>query len=256
MKLNTEGELLFFNLFFGGGIMGTQAVIIVGDRFFWASHDGDPEAIVPELVSAIKEAKKLSKATGQSLLRVLAHLLYDDIDGWEPVNEVEAAGIAGYEYTVEEDGTIIVSGDVDFEDLVEEVKYSIENLQLTYAVDEDKEAVKIYFNYEVEKLEDGTPRRPITDYLDGKSALAKVYSDEGYVHVSWMLEDGSVISFEDIWCNYPRTSLCTWNSVEEYAGAISKVDWIVRELTGEDVDPEDEESTKNARNKLLELLKQ
>lgn len=67
----------------------------------------------------------------------------------------------------------------------------------------------------------------IPSYLDDKGCLLRVFSFEGgYVHQSWLLSENEVISYESIPDNYPSGTLCVWDSLEEYADAISSVSWI------------------------------
>ena len=70
----------------------------------------------------------------------------------------------------------------------------------------------------------------IPEYLNEKDALVKVYHEDGYIHVSWLLENGTVISFEDIPGNYPRSSLCVWKDIREYIDGIKGVNWIIESL--------------------------
>jgi len=67
----------------------------------------------------------------------------------------------------------------------------------------------------------------IPEVLETKGALKHVVSPEGYIHVSWKLPDGKVISFEYIHVNWPQGSLVVWDSVEEYEKAIEDVEWVM-----------------------------
>lgn len=65
------------------------------------------------------------------------------------------------------------------------------------------------------------------DYLSSRDCLLQVNCfEESYVHQSWLLPDGKVISFEDIPDNYPSGSLAIWESVDDYIDGIAEVGWI------------------------------
>jgi len=69
----------------------------------------------------------------------------------------------------------------------------------------------------------------LDEFKDSKSALVCVCCEEG-IHVSWMLEDGKIISFEFVYANYPPASFCVWEDLEEYLEAIQDVDWIINNI--------------------------
>lgn len=67
-------------------------------------------------------------------------------------------------------------------------------------------------------------------YLDDKCCLLKVETEiDQYVHQSWLLPEGQVISYENIPTNYPSGSLVVWESLEEYIDTIKDVEWINNE---------------------------
>jgi hypothetical protein len=72
----------------------------------------------------------------------------------------------------------------------------------------------------------------LPEYMSDKEAMVKVYDEAGYIHVAWKLQNGAIISFEDIPQNYPRSNMCVWKDLEEYIEGISGVDWIVRSILG------------------------
>ncbi len=67
------------------------------------------------------------------------------------------------------------------------------------------------------------------NYLETKQAYKHVVTPGGYLHVSWLLPDDKVVSFEYVPESYPAGSLCMWSSKHQYDHAISDVDWINEE---------------------------
>ena len=83
--------------------MATRAVIVAGSKYFYVPHDGYPTAVVPDLVSLLKEAAKVSERTGRNVVKELSYLIFDD-EVWEPITELDAANAPkDYEYFVRDD---------------------------------------------------------------------------------------------------------------------------------------------------------
>jgi len=62
--------------------------------------------------------------------------------------------------------------------------------------------------------------------LETKHAHRHVYTESGYIHVSWILDGGKVIAFEYIPDNYPCGGIVVYDSVEEYDANIADIHWI------------------------------
>lgn len=59
-----------------------------------------------------------------------------------------------------------------------------------------------------------------------KNCLLKVHTPDGnYLHQSWE-QDGKVVVYENMPCNYPAGYLSVFDSLEAYFDAIKRVDWI------------------------------
>lgn len=65
-------------------------------------------------------------------------------------------------------------------------------------------------------------------FLDSKSAILFVRTEEGKTHIAWENDD-KVISFEDCPSNYPSASLVVWENKRKWLNAISGVEWICRD---------------------------
>lgn len=62
--------------------------------------------------------------------------------------------------------------------------------------------------------------------LTDKYSLLKVISYENFIHQSWLLETGEVLTYENIPVNYPAGGIVVFDSTEEYVEAIKDVGWI------------------------------
>jgi len=70
----------------------------------------------------------------------------------------------------------------------------------------------------------------IPEVLEDKEALViSRWNDNNCVHVSWMLQNLTVISFEYLPLGYPSVSLSVWNSASEYMDTIKDIEWIPEE---------------------------
>lgn len=68
------------------------------------------------------------------------------------------------------------------------------------------------------------------DFQTSRDAVAYIYNDDGYIHVSWEVGNGQILSFEVIPVNYPPGSYKLWDSEEEYVDAIKEVSWIMDKM--------------------------
>lgn len=66
----------------------------------------------------------------------------------------------------------------------------------------------------------------IPDFLETRDALVHTYTNDDYLHISWKIPDGSIISFEYIPDSYPAGSLKLWESVDDYYNEIINIGWI------------------------------
>lgn len=64
-------------------------------------------------------------------------------------------------------------------------------------------------------------------YMDSKSSLIDTLSDHDYIHTSWELSNGKIISYENIWANYPRSSIIIHDSIDEYIDCIN-INWMIK----------------------------
>jgi len=89
----------------------------------------------------------------------------------------------------------------------------------------------------------------IPGFMGDKSALVDVETADGCKHISWELGGGKIISFEVIPDNYPSTSVCIWNSIDEYIEGIKSIDWIMDKNNQKKFNIKEEE-----QGKMLEIL--
>ena len=66
----------------------------------------------------------------------------------------------------------------------------------------------------------------IPEYMDDKSAIVDIETPEGNKHIAWRIGN-KVVSFEHIPSNWPSSSICIWNSLQEYIRTIKEVGWIM-----------------------------
>ena len=66
-------------------------------------------------------------------------------------------------------------------------------------------------------------------YLDSKSFIVDAQGEDGRnLFFAWFNKDNvTITSLEDIPENYPSTTVCVWNSIEELVGGIDWQEWIV-----------------------------
>lgn len=73
----------------------------------------------------------------------------------------------------------------------------------------------------------------LLNFQDSKSAFQNIHLPfDGYLHMSWKLLDGKVLSFEFMPENYPAGSYIVWENQQEYLEAIEDVSWIMENATG------------------------
>lgn len=66
-------------------------------------------------------------------------------------------------------------------------------------------------------------------YLDSKSFIVDAQGEDGRnLFFAWFNKDNvTITSLEDIPENYPSTTVCVWDSIEDFVNGISWQDWIV-----------------------------
>jgi hypothetical protein len=75
---------------------------------------------------------------------------------------------------------------------------------------------------------------------ESKQSLVDVWDLEDRIHRSVIVPDtdgnSKVLSYEQIPANYPEWSFLVFESLEEYYEAIKDVDWIMDEVTDNDLE--------------------
>jgi hypothetical protein len=66
----------------------------------------------------------------------------------------------------------------------------------------------------------------IKGFRTEKDCLLKVVTEEGNMHISWLVEGGKVLVFEEMPGNYPATSVSIFDRFMQYMHSISQVEWI------------------------------
>lgn len=71
------------------------------------------------------------------------------------------------------------------------------------------------------------------DKLIGDRAIRHIEQEVMYgeervtrIHTVWELPQGAVMVYEYTSCNYPSSTVCFFDSLEEYLDAVESVDWI------------------------------
>lgn len=71
-----------------------------------------------------------------------------------------------------------------------------------------------------------TPAVIVRGYMDNKSCLHYVVSDDGKIHASWEMENGMIFSVEYIAENHPALTIGVNATRADYDEAIMAVSWI------------------------------
>ena len=90
----------------------------------------------------------------------------------------------------------------------------------------------------------------VETYQDKKTALVDVEKpQEGKVHRSVPTNGEEIVAYEEIPENYPSWAIIVFDDAQEYLREIRNVDWIMEEITDEELEGVKEET------KAKELIK-
>lgn len=63
-------------------------------------------------------------------------------------------------------------------------------------------------------------------YQDQKSGLLTVSTESGNIHQSYLTDEGYVVVFEFIPCNFPASAMAVYENLEEYVESIQNISWV------------------------------
>lgn len=66
----------------------------------------------------------------------------------------------------------------------------------------------------------------LREYQDQKSGLLTVSTESGYIHQSYLTDEGHVLVFEFNPYNYPASIMGLHDNLEKYVESIKEVSWI------------------------------